>query len=80
METKVELQEKVSGFTERDYYSKAILNTDTNALLKYKLQRHRHVKVQESALELQRVKDEMVSLKSDLSEIKALLKQITTRE
>lgn len=80
METKVELEEKVLGFTERDYHSKAILNTDANALLKYKLQRHRHSKVQETNFELQRVKDEMVSLRSDLSEIKAMLKQITTRE
>jgi hypothetical protein len=80
METKVELQEKVSGFTERDYYSKAILNTDTNGLLKYKLQKHRHAKVQEASVEMQKVKDEMVSLRTDLSEIKALLKQITTRE
>jgi hypothetical protein len=80
MTTKVELTEKVSGFTERDYYSKAILNTDTDALLKHKLQKHRHGKVQETSFELQRVKDEMVSLKSDMSEIKSLLKKIITRE
>ena len=80
MTTKVELAEKVSGFTERDYYSKAILNTDTDALLKHKLQKHRHGKVQETSVELQRVRDEMVSLKSDMSEIKSLLKKIITRE
>jgi hypothetical protein len=80
MTTKVELTEKVSGFTERDYYSKALLNTDTDALLKHKLQKHRHGKVQETSFELQRVRDEMVSLKSDMSEIKSLLKKIITRE
>jgi hypothetical protein len=80
MEIKVELQEKVSGFTERDYHSKALLNTDSNALLKYKLQKYRHQKTLKTVDDLQKVRDEMVSLKSDMSEIKALLKQITTRE
>jgi len=77
---KVELKEKASGFTERDINSKAILNTDTDALLKYRIQKHRSEKTKENAAELNRVKADINNIKNELCEIKNLLLKITSRE
>jgi len=66
---KVKMKEIVSGFTERDIDSKALLNTDIESLLKYKIQRKKFVGSQE----VEKMKTEMEELKSELSEIKALL-------
>jgi hypothetical protein len=79
MET-IELKEKASGFTERDLHSKAILNTDTAGLLRYKIQRQKTVKMNEGVAEVQRVREELTALKSEMNEIKQLLLKITTRE
>jgi hypothetical protein len=73
---RLELTEQALGFTERDANSKAILNTDTNALLKYKLQKQRH---QQSTQEVNKMKEEICSLKDDLCEIKKLLLAITNK-
>lgn len=77
---KVELKEKTLGFTERDINSKAILNTDVGALLKYKIQKYRSEKIRESAAELSKVKSDINNIRNELCEIKNLLLKITTRE
>jgi hypothetical protein len=77
---RIELKEKVSGFTERDLHSKAILNTDTAGLLRYKIQRQKTVRINEGVAEVQRVRDELSALKGEMSEIKQLLLKITNRE
>lgn len=76
---KLEIIDPVHGFTERDSMSKAILNTDMDSLLKYKIQRRRMNELNRSKEELVAVKDEIACMKSDLCEIKALLLQITKK-
>jgi hypothetical protein len=71
---RLELTEQSLGFTERDAHSKAILNTDVNALMKHKLQKERYL---QSTQEVNRMRDEICSLKDDLCEIKKLLLTIT---
>ena len=66
---KIKMKEVVGGFTERDIDSKALLNTDIDSLLKYKIQKKKMIGSQE----IERIKNEMTELKSELSEIKALL-------
>lgn len=73
---RLELKEKVAGFTERDIHSKALLQTDKGALLKYRLQKQKH---KESTHELNRMKNEISELKNDLGEIKQLLLAITNK-
>lgn len=73
---RLELREQVLGFTERDAHSKALLNTDQNALLKYKMQKERH---SQSTQEVNRMKEEICSLKDELCEIKKLLLLITNK-
>lgn len=73
---RLELKEQALGFTERDAHSKAILNTDRNALLKHKMQKERHI---QSTQEVNKMKDEICSLKNDLCEIKQLLLAITNK-
>jgi predicted GNAT family acetyltransferase len=73
---RIELKDKIGGFAERDAHSKAILNTDTNALLKYKMQKERH---QQSTQEVNKMKNEICSLRDDLCEIKKLLLAITNK-
>lgn len=73
---RLELREQALGFTERDAHSKAILNTDRNALLKHKLQKERHM---QSTQEVNKMKDEICSLKDDLCEIKKLLLAIKNK-
>jgi hypothetical protein len=77
---KILIAEPVRGFTERDRNSKAILNTDMDSLLKYKIQKRKISDIHKSRNEIALIRTEVDSIKSDLNEIKALLKQITTRE
>lgn len=77
---RIELKEKVLGFTERDLHSKAILNTDTAGLLRYKIQRQKSTRLNEGVAEVQRVREELSALKGEMSEIKQLLLKITNRE
>lgn len=74
---RIELKEKASGFTERDLHSKAILNTDSAGLLRYKIQRQKTLKMTEGVADVQRVREELSSLKNEMSEIKQLLLKIT---
>jgi hypothetical protein len=77
---KILIADPVRGFTERDRNSKAILNTDMDSLLKYKIQKRKNSDIHKSRNEIALIRTEVDSIKSDLNEIKALLKQITTRE
>ena len=63
------MKEVVGGFTERDIDSKALLNTDIDSLMQYKIQKRRISGTQE----VEKMRIEMTELKSELSEIKALL-------
>ena len=74
---KILIAEPVRGFTERDINSKAILNTDMDSLLKYKIQKRKISDINKSRNEIALIRDEVDSIKSDLSEIKQLLLQIT---
>ena len=74
---KILIAEPVRGFTERDRNSKAILNTDMDSLLKYKIQKRKISDINKSRNEIALIRDEVDSIKSDLSEIKQLLLQIT---
>ena len=74
---KIKIAEPVRGFTERDKNSKAILNTDIDSLLKYKIQKRKISDINKSRNEIALIRGEVDSIKSDLSEIKQLLLQIT---
>jgi hypothetical protein len=74
---KIKIAEPVRGFTERDKNSKAILNTDMDALLKYKIQKRRISDIDKSRNEITLIRGEVDSIKSDLNEIKHLLLKIT---
>lgn len=76
MKQKIELSENKNGFTERDMYSKAILNTDPESLLKYKIQRNRYKMLSIRNSEIENLKNEYQSLKEEIGEIKTLLLQI----
>jgi hypothetical protein len=74
---KILIVDPVRGFTERDRNSKAILNTDMNSLLQYKIQKRKISDINKSRNEISLIRNEVDSIKSDLSEIKQLLLQIT---
>lgn len=76
---KIEIVDPVSGFTERESNSKALLNTDVDSLLKYKIQKRRFSEINRSAGEISKVKLEVEQIKNDLCEIKQLLLQITQK-
>lgn len=67
------MKEIVGGFTERDSNSKALLNTDMDSLLKYKIQKRIR---SETTSEIESVKRDVVLMKNELSEIKELLLSI----
>ena len=77
---KLIVSEPIRGFTERDTHSKAILNTDSAGLLRYKIQRQKSTRLNEGVAEVQRVREELSALKGEMSEIKQLLLKITNRE
>ena len=58
----------------RDDNSKAVLNTDVNALEQYKIARDRKMKEEST---LQNCVDDISSLKDDMQEIKNLLLKIS---
>lgn len=76
---KIEIIEPVSGFTERESNSKALLNTDVDSLLKYKIQKRRFSEINRNVGEISKVKLEVEQIKNDLCEIKQLLLQITQK-
>lgn len=76
MQEKIELKDSKNGFSERDLHSKAILNKDSDMLLKYKIQRNRQTTMNASVAEIEKIKTEFQTLKSELCDIKQLLLQI----
>jgi hypothetical protein len=74
---KLIISEPVKGFTERDSLSKAILNTDVDSLLKYKIQKRKLIDINKNSSEIDAVKSEIKQIKCDLTEIKTLLLKIT---
>ena len=77
MMEKIKVIEPVQGFTERDLASKAILNTDIDALLRYKIQKRKISDINRNRNELNAMQVEIEGIKSDLGEIKNLLLKIT---
>ena len=77
MMEKIKVIEPVQGFTERDLASKAILNTDIDALLRYKIQKRKISDINRNRTELNAMQVEIEGIKSDLGEIKNLLLKIT---
>jgi RNA binding exosome subunit len=73
----IQLAEKVSGFSERDLYSRAVLNTDTDGLLRYRLQKQKALRDNQSIHDIIIVKEELSSLKNELRDIKEMLLKIT---
>jgi hypothetical protein len=76
---KLAIIEPVNGFTEREASSKAILNTDTESLLKYKIQKRKMSEINKTRMDMTTVQQEIDCMKNDLCEIKQLLLQITKR-
>jgi hypothetical protein len=74
---KITIAEPVRGFTERDRNSKAILNTDIDSLLQYKIQKRKNSDINKSRNEITLIRGEVDQIKSDLGEIKNLLLKIT---
>ena len=66
---KIKMKEVVAGFTERDVESKALINTDMESLLKYKIQKRRLSGNQN----VEKLQNEVQNLKNELIEIKQLL-------
>ena len=66
---KIKMKEIVGGFTERDVESKALLNTDMESLLKYKIQKRRL----SGSQDVEKIRAEVQNLKNELIEIKQLL-------
>lgn len=73
---KIKLKEVHNGFSERDIHSKAILNQDVNALLRYKIQKNKLSSVSSTSNELQSLKAEFDTVKIEILEIKSLLQKI----
>jgi hypothetical protein len=76
---KLAIIEPVNGFTERDVSSKAILNTDVESLLKYKIQKRKMSEINKTRMDMTTVQHEIDCMKNDLCEIKQLLMQITKK-
>ena len=74
---KIKLAEPLNGFTERDKHSKAILNTDMDSYLKYKIQKRNMSDINKSTQQINIIRNEVSELKKDLTEIKSMLFQIT---
>lgn len=77
MAENIELNEARNGFSHRDLHSKAILNSDSDSLLRYKIQRNKMRTLSASTSEIEKLRSEFTSLKSEISELKSLLLQIT---
>jgi len=76
---KIELEESTFGFTERDLQSKAILNTDMNALNRYKIQKKNFFEIKNTVNEYSVIKDEIYNLRNEMLEIKKMLSFIVSK-
>jgi hypothetical protein len=70
---KLIVSEPVRGFTERDTNSKAILNTDIDSLLTYKIQKLKLIDINKNKETLESIKKEISEMKTNLIEIKSML-------
>jgi hypothetical protein len=75
-QNKIPITDPINGFTERDANSKAILNTDVNSLLMYKIQKRKISDINKNTNEIDLIREEINTMKSDLDEIKNLLLKI----
>jgi hypothetical protein len=75
-QNKILIEDPIHGFTERDANSKAILNTDVNSLLMYKIQKRKISDINKNINEIDLIRGEINTMKSDLDEIKNLLLKI----
>jgi len=75
---KIDLEEKFAGITERDSHSKALLNTDTEALLQYKIKKQKSINQRRMANELDFLKTKVADLSSDITDIKTLLTELVS--
>lgn len=80
MMEKLKVAEPISGFTERDPSSKAILNTDMSSYIKYKIQKRKHSEINRKTESITEIRGEIDDLKGDLQEIKSLLMSIMHKE
>jgi peptidoglycan hydrolase CwlO-like protein len=72
-QNKISISDPTNGFTERDANSKAILNTDMNSLLKYKIQKRKIFDINQSKENINEIYKEIDEIRNDISEIKNLL-------
>ena len=72
-QNKIPIADPINGFTERDANSKAILNTDLNSLLKYKIQKRKILDINQSKENINEIYKEIDEIRNDISEIKNLL-------
>jgi hypothetical protein len=70
---KVLIADPINGFTERDANSKAILNTDLNSLLKYRIQKRKTTDINKNKEDINEIYKEVDQIKNDIREIKDLL-------
>lgn len=70
-------RDKVENSTnlERDKYSRAIVNIDSNALKAYRIQREKMMKFSK----VENLENEVANLKNDLNDIKSLLVQLINK-
>ena len=57
----------------KDDYSKAVLNSDLNALQKYKENKQKSIKINNIESDMVNLKQEISNIKSDMTDIKNLL-------
>jgi peptidoglycan hydrolase CwlO-like protein len=72
-QNKIPIADPTNGFTERDTNSKAILNTDINSLLRYKIQKRKILDINKSKENINEIYKEIDEIRNDISEIKNLL-------
>jgi len=66
------MDNETGGFI-RDTYSKALINTDYDAYEQFK-------RTREQSMRIKRLEEDMVSMKSNLSDIKNLLQELVSRK
>ena len=76
----VELEEKVAGITHRDMHSKALLNSDMDAFLKYKKNKQRMLDHKNTKQNVTDLKEELCHLKNEISQIKEMITLLVTNK
>jgi len=77
---KVELDEKVAGITHRDTHSKALLNSDMDAFLKYKKRKQKMLDQKNTNKSVSELKEELHDLKSEITQIKEMITLLITNK